>query len=188
MRTLQPAIITLCFSLIAACSAPVAAQNNTSAPIEEPQYINSFYALDATSKLIELERKTVTFRSKMKILPGYASVKMTSEFKPGQSPVRLSSAVQFVVRGRLPIDPQSRFELRVLKASKTRRELAMTTAHGSVFGGSATSNPEEGAIPIRFEEYDSSSYRITPERPLVRGEYALTGRGFVSELYCFGID
>jgi hypothetical protein len=159
----------------------------TTAPAE-PQYINSFYGVDANGKLIELERETVTFHTKMKVLPGYASVKMTTEFKPGRSSVRIDATTQFVVRGRAPIDPLSRFELRALKGSKDHRAFVMTQGHGSVFGGSATSNPSEGAVVIRFEEYGSSSYRITPDQRLAPGEYALAVRGFVSELYCFGVD
>jgi hypothetical protein len=164
------------------------AQNEPSAPVAEPQYINSFYAVDANGKLIELERETVTFHSKVRALPGYASVKMTTEFKPGRSPVRMAATAQFIVRGRAPIDPLSRFELRALKGSKDHREFVMTQAHGSILGGSATSNPEEGAVAIRFEEYGANSYRITTDKPLAPGEYALAMRGFVSELYCFGVD
>jgi hypothetical protein len=63
------------------------AQELRTAPISEPQYINSFFAVDAVGKLIELERQTVTFKTKMKVLPGYASVKMTTQFKPGTSSV-----------------------------------------------------------------------------------------------------
>jgi hypothetical protein len=164
------------------------AQNEPSAPVAEPQYINSFYAADANGKLIQLERQTVTFHSKVRALPGYVSVKMTTEFKPGRSPVRMAATAQFIVRGRAPIDPLSRFELRALKGSKDHREFVMTQGHGSVFGGSATSNPEEGAVAIRFEEYGANSYRITPDKPLAPGEYALAVRGLVSELYCFGVD
>ncbi len=164
------------------------AQEIRSTPIAEPQYINSFYAVDTSGKLIELERQTVTFKTKMKVLPGYASVKMTTQFKPGQSSVRLPADSKFIVRGRAPIDPVSRFELRTLKGSKDHREFVMTQGHGSVFGGSATSNPSEGAVGIRFEEYGASSYRITPDKPLTPGEYALAMRGLVSELYCFGVD
>jgi hypothetical protein len=164
------------------------AQSEPSAPVAEPQYINGFYAVDVNGKLIELEHKTVTFHSKVRALPGYASVKMTTEFKPGGSPVRIAATAQFVVRGRAPIDPLSRFELRALKGSKTHREFVMTQALGSIFGGSATSNLDEGAVAIRFEEYGANSYRITPDKPLAPGEYALAVRGLVSELYCFGVD
>ncbi len=158
------------------------------APIAEPQYINSFYAVDAQGNLVELEHETVTFHAKARALPGYVSAKMTTQFKPGHSPVRLPGASQFLVKGRGQIDPQSRFELRLLKDTKDHREFVMSQTRGSVFGASSTSNPSEGAIPIRFEEYGLGSYRITTEHPLEPGEYALTMRGFVTELYCFGVD
>jgi hypothetical protein len=180
--------------ILAILCASVTLANNRQAQIEpttspaEPQYINSFYGVDANGKLIELERKAVTFHSKMKVLPGYATVKMTTEFKPGRSPVRVAAIAQFIVRGRAPIDPLSRFELRALKYSKGHREFVMTQGHGSIFGGSATSNLDEGAVAIRFEEYGISSYRITTDQPLAPGEYALAVRGFASELYCFGVD
>ncbi len=183
-----PKVLMLLPMIFAASFTVLEAQSGPSAPVAEPQYLNSFYALDGNGKLIELERQTVTFRAKTKMLPGYASVKMTTEFKPGHSPVRLAGTAQFIVRGRAPIDPLSRFELRALKASKDHRDFVMTQGHGSVFGASATSNPEEGAVAIRFEEYGASSYRITPVQPLAPGEYALAMRGLVSELYCFGVD
>ena len=168
------------------------AQNEPSTPVAEPQYINSFSAVDANGKLIELERQTVTFHTKAKVFPGYASMKMTTEFKPGISPVRVAASQQFIVRGRAPIDPLSRFELRLLKGSKDHREFLMVQSHASAFvftaSATATANPEEGAIAIRFEEYGANSYRISPERPLPPGEYALAVRGLASELYCFGVD
>jgi hypothetical protein len=164
------------------------AQSPTDAPVAEPQYINSFYSTDSGGKLIELERDTITFHAKSKVLPGYASVKMESEFKPAHASVRLPSTAQFIVRGRSAINPASIYELRVLKTSKDRRDYVMTQSHGSVFGGSSTSNVDEGAVPIRFEEYGTNSYRIVPEHPLAPGEYALAFRGMVTEIYCFGVD
>lgn len=156
--------------------------------VAEPQYINSFAGVESNGKLIELERNTVTFHAKTKVLPGYASVKMVAEFKPGKASVRLPANAQFIVRGRSPVDPMSLYQLRILKTSKDRREILITQGHGTVFGGGATSSMDEGALAIRFEEYGASSYRITPERPLPPGEYALALRGMGSELYCFGVD
>ncbi len=155
-------------------------------PVSEPQYINSFFAADAEGKLIELERKIVAFHTKIKVLlPGYASVKWTTEFKPGRSPVRLAATMQYIVRGRTPMGPLSQFELRALKAAKDHREFVMTQAHGSIISGSAA---PVGVVPIRFEEYGASSYRITPDKPLEPGEYAFMVRGLGTELYCFGVD
>jgi hypothetical protein len=181
--------MTISIALVAACAIGVVdAQTTDGTPVAEPQYINSFYSLDSNGKLIELERDTVTFRAKSKVVPGYASVKMESEFKPAHASVRLPSTAQFVVRGRSAINPASVYELRVLKTSKDHRDYVMTQSHGSVFGGSATSDLDEGAVPIRFEEYGKNSYRIVAEHPLAPGEYALAFRGMVTEIYCFGVD
>ena len=91
-----------------------------------------------------------------------------------------------MVRGRVDVNPATIYELRLLKGSKSHREFVMSQAHGSIVGGAV--NPEEGAIPIRFEEYGSSSFRIIPQQPLAPGEYALMVRGRYSQLYCFGVD
>lgn len=157
----------------------------------EPQYINSFSVLDPAGKLIELEHETVAFHTKTKVLPGYASVKMVAEFKPGRSSVRVPSNAVFVVRGYghvAAVNPATLYELRLLKSSKDKREIAITQGHGTMFGGGATSSMDEGAIPIRFEEYGSSSYRIVPQHPLSPGEYALTMKSTFSDLYCLGVD
>jgi hypothetical protein len=167
---------------------PAVSQSNQ-AQVAEPQYVNSFSALDSTGKLIELEHQNVTkFHSKVKPLPGYASVKMSAEFKPAHSSVRLPAVSKFVVLGRSSLDPASLYELRVLKFTKDHREILMSQAHGTVFGASSTSNLSDGAIPIRFEEYGTSSYRISTQQPLPPGEYALAIRGAFTDLYCFGVD
>jgi hypothetical protein len=169
--------------------ARTAVPQSNQTQVAEPQYVNSFSALDSTGKLIELEHQNVTkFHSKVKPLPGYASVKTSAEFKPAHSSVRLPAVSAFVVRGRSSLDPASLYELRVLKFTKDHREVLLSQAHGTVFGGSATSNLSDGALPIRFEEYGTGSYRISTQQPLPPGEYALAIRGAVTDLYCFGID
>src|ERR1019366_9740452 len=96
MREALKVLALLLMILLSLAAAFVAvgtreAQSTPSVAVAEPQYMNSFYALDANGKLIELERQTVTFRTKAKVFPGYASVKMTTEFKPGHSPVRITA-------------------------------------------------------------------------------------------------
>jgi hypothetical protein len=167
----------------------VKAQTNSTQIVAEPQYYNSFYALDASEKLVSLDHeKVTTFRSKAKPIPGYASAKSFAEFKPSHASVRLAGNAQFVVRGRTAVDPSSVYELRLLKVSKDHREILLSQAHGTITGSSATSKLDEDTIPVRFEEYGSSSYKITPEQTLKPGEYALSVRGVVTELYCFGVQ
>jgi|SRR5579862_3911306 len=181
--------LALTCSMALSLTAPQTSQTNQQKAVAEPQYVDSFYVVDSTGKLTELEHQSVTtFHTKTKALPGYATVKMLAEFKPGHSPVRLTADAKFVVKGRAPIDPASRFELRLLKASKDHREILMTQGHGTLLGGSATSKLDEGALPVRFEDYGADSYRITPAQPLAPGEYALGTPGFVTQLFCFGVD
>jgi hypothetical protein len=176
------------FVAMAMATGTLKAQNNpdANAQVAEPQYINSFYALTPNGNFIDLEYKNVVLHPKGWAVPGYASVKTVADFKPGQSPTRLPASAQFVVRGRVNVNPATIYELRLLKGSKSHREFVLSQAHGSIVGGAV--NPEEGAIPIRFAEYGSSSFRIIPQQPLAPGEYALVVRGRYSQLYCFGVD
>ena len=123
------------------------AQTSSTPSVAEPQYINTFYALDASGKLTQLEHQTVTtFHSKTKVLPGYATVKVLAEFRPARASVRLPAGIQFIVRGRSPLDPSSLYELRLLKVSKDHRDILMTQAHGTIVGGTSNSKLDEGAL------------------------------------------
>ena len=180
-------LLSLCFGIT--LMGTLKAQNDIAPSVAEPQYINSFYALGSKGKLTELDHQQVTaIHVKTKPLPGYATVKVLVEFKPAHASVRLSGDAQFVVKGRTPLDPSSRFELRLLKVSKDHRELLMSQAHGTIVGATGTTSLDEGAVPIRFEDYGADSYRILPAQMLSPGEYALGLRGVVTELYCFGVD
>jgi hypothetical protein len=148
-----------------------------------------FYAIGTSGNLIELDRQTTSFHFKVKPLPGYATAKTIAELKPAHAAVRINvNATQFVVRGRAPIDPSSRYELWLLRTARNHRELAMAEGHASILSASGTSKLDENAIPLQFDDYGGNSYRITPGHPLAPGEYAIALRGLVSELYCFGVD
>ncbi len=181
-------VLVAFFLAMAMATGTLAAQNGPDANVQvvEPQYVNSFYGLTPNGNFVDLEYKNVVLRPKSWAVPGYASVKMVADLKPGQSPIRLPGSAQFVVRGNVNVNPATIYELRLLKGSKSHREFVMSQAHGSIVGGAV--NPEEGAIPIRFEEYGASSFRVIPEQALTPGEYALMVRGRYSQLYCFGVD
>jgi hypothetical protein len=181
-------VLVALFVTMAVATGTLMAQNNPDAyaQVAEPQYIDSFYALTPNGNLIELEYRNVVFRPKSWAVPGYVSFKTVADFKPAQSPIRLPASAQFVVRGMEDVNPATVYELRMLKDSKNHRELVLSQAHGSIVGGGV--NPEEGAIPIRFEEYGNSSFSIVPMQPLAPGEYALMVRGRYSQVYCFGVD
>jgi hypothetical protein len=181
-------VLVAFFVTMAMMTGTLKAQNSpeAEAQVVEPQYINSFYALTPNGNLMDLEYRNVVLHPKSWAVPGYASFKTVADFKPGLSPIRLPATAQFVVRGRVDVDPARVYELRQLKGSKSHRELVLSQAHGSIVGVEA--NPEEGAIPIQFAEYGNSSFRIVPMQPLEPGEYALMLRGRYSQLYCFGVD
>lgn len=181
IRVLVAFLVTM-----AMATGTLEAQNKSGAYIAEPQYINTFYALTPNGNFIDLEYRNVMLHPKSWAVPGYASVKTVADLKPGQSPIRLPASAQFVVRGRTNVNPATIYELRLLKASKSHREFVLSQAHGSIVGGAV--NPEEGAIPIRFEQYGGSSFHIIPQQPLASGEYALVVRGRYSQLFCFGVD
>jgi hypothetical protein len=181
-------IVAALFIAVVTMPGRLQAQNASEVSAAEPQYIDIFYAVDAHGRLIDLEHQTVTYHNKVVPLPGYASVKVVSKFKPNVASVRVPSTAQFIVRGHDHIDPASLYELRPLEASKDHREFVTTQGHGSVFTGAKMTNLDQQALAVRFEQYGSSSYRIIPEQPLPPGEYALAVRGRFSELYCFGVD
>src|ERR1039457_2894147 len=145
-KTRMNAIVTALILSVSIAVGTGISQNEPGTPVNEPQYAGSFYALDANGQLLDLEHTTVTFHAKAKVLPGHASVNMTTQFKPAHSPVRRGATTQFIVRGRGSSDPLSRFELRVLKSSNGHREFVVTTAHGSDFDDSVASNLEEGEV------------------------------------------
>ena len=178
-------LMALCITM-AMASGTLQAQNNQGADVQEPQYINSFYALTPNGNLMELEFRNVFFHPRSWAVPGYASFKTIADFKPAESPVRLPANAQFVVRGRVDVDPATVYELRRLKGNSNHREFVMSQAHGSIVGGGV--KLDEGEIPLRFAEYGNNSFRIAPVQPLAPGEYALVVRGLYSRLYCFGVD
>ncbi len=163
------------------CAAAVAA---------EPQYNNSFAALDASGGLVPLEKQTATIHAGVKAF-GYGGFKASTEFKPAQSPTRFKSAdrTAFVVRSPLPdtVDPNTIYVLRVLKGKSNRRELIITETRFMMIGG-MNHNLAEGVQRVTFERFGEHSLKITSDEPLPPGEYALSIRQGMLDLFCFGID
>src|SRR4051794_12931978 len=94
----------------------------------EPDIADIFYVLDGT-KLTLLERQSVTFHGSAH---GFIvmSMKSSSEFAGGRSPVRLKGGqpLEFIVRTIIPptaVDPGTIYCLRKLNVKKKTRELVM---------------------------------------------------------------
>jgi hypothetical protein len=177
--------------LLIPCLAVVAAVGQQ---VPEPQYSDAFSAFDVSAgKLIALERQTATIHGSVKAL-GYGGIKVAAEFKPGKSPIRFKSGdrPQFVVRSPASafasIDPSTLYVLRALKKKGNKRELVMTESHGPLGLGGAFGNLAEGVLPVTFEKFGEHSLKLLSEEPLRPGEYALSRRSGMMDLFCFGID
>ena len=171
-------------------------QVHTAAALQtpEPQYNDVFFALDSSAgKLVPLERQTSTIKGKPKFL-GYGGIKVSSQFKPGNSPVRFKSGdqLEFIVRSALAtvstVDPATMYVLRVLKKKGDSRELVMTESHGPLALGGTTSNLAEGVLPVNFEKFGEHSLKIVSQNPIPPGEYALSHRSGMMDIFCFGVD
>ena len=171
-------------------ASPQAVRSDVSAP--EPEFADVFFRLDG-GNLVPLERQTATVRGKAKF-GGYGGIKVASEFKPEKSPVRFKSReqLQFVVRSFAAsvstVDPATLYSLRALTKNGDKRELVMTESHGPLGLGGATSNLAEGVLPVKFEKFGEHSLKIVPGTALPPGEYALSRRAGMMDLFCFGVD
>jgi len=159
----------------------------------EPDTDQVFYALGHDpDRLIPLERQTATIHTSAKFVGIGATAKSFSEFKPGKSPVRLSSnATEFVVRSPLsnsPVDFNSFYVLRSLSPKGSKRELLISKSHAFIGVAGSSSNLAEGELPITFAKYGEHSLKITLAQPLRPGEYALSNRAAFLNLFCFGVD
>ena len=54
--------------------------------------------------------------------------------------------------------------------------------------GGTTSNLAEGVMPVSFERFGDYSLKISSEKPLPPGEYALSKRLGMLDLFWFGVD
>ena len=139
-----------------------------------------------------LERQTATIHTSAKWVGIGATAKSTSEFKPGKSPVRLSSgSSEFVVRSpfaRSSVDFTMFYVLRSLTSKGSKRELVIAKSHAYIGAAGSTSNLAEGEVPVAITRYGEHSLKIVPTRPLRPGEYALSSRAAFLNLFCFGVD
>ncbi|MDH3690390.1 MAG: hypothetical protein OEU36_13010 [Gammaproteobacteria bacterium] len=106
---------------------------------QEPQYVNQFFFLDASSgKLIPLEQANAVMKTKAKAL-GMGGASSFYEVKGKKSNVQFKAGqkMEFVVRGFSPqMDPTTMFKLAQLKVKKKNRrfEISKTGAWGVLLG------------------------------------------------------
>lgn len=171
--------------VFAVCAASGIAQ----APAPEPEFNDTFAALDA-GKLMPLERQTAAIQGKTS---GFIVVsgKAASEFPGDKSPVRFHAGqpLDFVVRSAFAasaVDPATFYVLRRLNAKKKSRELVISSVRVSPLGASTNTNLAQGVLPVAFAKYGGSSFKVTTAS-LPPGEYALS-LSYGQTVFCFGVD
>ena len=160
----------------------------------EPDTDGVFYALaHDPDRLIQLERQTATIHTSAKWVGIGATAKSASEFKPGKSPVRVSSGIsEFIVRSpfaKSSVDLTIFYVLRSLTNKGNKRELIIAKSHAYILGQTdSTSNLAAGEVPVTITKYGEHSLKIVPAQPLRPGEYVLSSRAAFLNLFCFGVD
>jgi hypothetical protein len=141
-------------------------------------------------KLIDLERQSATIHGKAKY-GGFGGIKVASQYSPNKSPMRLPADSAFVVRSALAssaVDPATQYVLRAFTKKGGKRELVMAESHGPLAMGGTDSSLAQGVVVAHFEKYGESSLRLIPEKPLPPGEYAVSRRFGIADLFYFGVD
>jgi hypothetical protein len=67
-----------------------------------------------------------------------------------------------------------------------KRAVLLMSGHAQPFGGSATTTPAEGVLPVEISRYGGSSLKMTTGE-LAPGEYAV-GHPYGPAVFCFGVD
>jgi hypothetical protein len=155
--------------------------------VEEPEYSNSVFRLEANGSLKPLERQRPSTVRKVKAL-GYGGATAASVIPGESSLVRFTAGdnLEFVVRvERRDIDPQTSLQFFTLKPEKGKRQLLIVKV-GSIGISSKTT---AGESPVAFEatKYGEFSFKVRPVSALPPGEYTISTRSSLDG-FCFGID
>ncbi len=180
--------------LLIVVTAALAQDSAPSAPpqpnLQEPEYINSFFLLDADGSLKPLEHQTAGMHHKIKAL-GYGGGEMSYTVQSNHSPVRIAAGTPIAIIVKLEnhdADPANLVELFTLKVGKSDRELVVAKHH---FLGSTKMGAQDKEVALEFAKYGQSSVKITTSAPLPPGEYAMgisAGAMGSRQAYCFGVD
>jgi len=182
------------------CSATVA--QDTPKPAE-PEFAGSFFFLQRDSTLKVLERQRVSISMKTRGL-GYGGIRYFYKMEGAHSPLRVNSANLPPIIVKLEnanTDPANVVVLYPVQSANGKRELPYMAA-GFFFSKEKDTQPKQ--IPLKFARYGQASVQVTPQNPLMPGEYAILAdsgtRGphaIVSDdgviqqqllLFCFGVD
>jgi hypothetical protein len=157
------------------------------AKVIEPEYVNTFSALQPDATLKPLERQTVAVATKIHAL-GYGGAEALYEIQNEHSSIRFSAGALPPIIVKISNggqDPADSVILYPLKVAKGQRQLQMIRSHA--FGG-AKNTMQSKQIPLNFAKYGDASLKVVPANPLTPGEYALVAASSSQIVYCFAVD
>jgi hypothetical protein len=183
------------FRIVAAGAAAVlgfgvSASAQDTAKLEEPEYANSFFLLDAAGSLKPLERKPVGVSGKGRVLV-FGQTGVSYEIQNEHSPVRVAAGTPLAIIVKPEnhdVDPATQVLLYSLKAAKGKRQLLISGV--GTLSIHTKSDLQNKQLQMVFARYGEASLKITPAIPLAPGEYAITlqNRDQQPTAYCFGVD
>lgn len=172
--------------------ASVAAKPVVSKSLPALDMVNQVYRYNPSANSVApLEKTAATMKTKTKFL-GYGGASVLYTIEGDKSPVRImaaDSAVFLIDAGGNALPDLSLYMLAVNKGARqaTTQKLNGTFKQmgGNIMSGGAI-------IPINITRAGSSVYRLTPAKPLERGEYFFATKPVASassvDVYAFGID
>jgi hypothetical protein len=157
---------------------------------KEPDYVGSFFLLDASGDLKPLERQTAGMKGKVKAL-GFGGGEASYQVQGEHSTIRIPDGAPVAIIVKLAKenqdDPASLMDLYTLKSGKNLREITFVKRH---FMGGTNVGAQDKQVELAFAKYGESSVKITPSGALPAGEYAIAmhGQKSLPIVFLFGVD
>jgi hypothetical protein len=121
---------------------------------------------------------------------GKCGVEVERAFFPGEMArffwLATALAMPLLSSGASPSEIISTWPIAVCMPRTFKRAVLLMSGHAQPFGGSATTTPAEGVLPVEISRYGGSSLKMTTGE-LAPGEYAV-GHPYGPAVFCFGVD
>jgi hypothetical protein len=183
--------LTICL-IYMCCFIRVQAQEKTTAPIPNPEYLNQVYYIGDSNKLLSLEKEKATMKTKTK-LGGFGGSSSSYVMEGSSSPVQFgNSKPSFAVKTEgMMMDPSNVLKLyRFEKKNNTRESMISNSG----FRGKNSSN-NQGGISFTIKKTSTGVFVLSPEEPLEPGEYGfmnmmtptVKGREYSLPVFAFAV-
>jgi len=169
-------LVILCVT-ISALFLAIISQVSNAGELLEPEFLNVVYGLDASGKLVDLERQPASVKTK-KVALGFGGAKQTASISGSTSPVQFSAGVSYTFVVKLPAgsDP-GKFQLYKFLSSQDHREVLL----GQV--GYVSKSTGMGTVSFDTAPY-GSSYKLVIGGSLEPGEYGFSSSDSQT-VFCF---